>query len=108
MEETKLFKISKQIVKMAFDRVKANKGTYGIDEQTIADFEENLRDNLYKIWNRMSSGTYFPKPVKAVEIPKKNGGTRILGIPTVEDRVAQMVAKMYFEPNVEKIFHEDS
>ena len=93
---------------MAFDRVKANKGTYGIDEQTIADFEENLKDNLYKIWNRMSSGTYFPKPVKAVEIPKKNGGTRILGIPTVEDRVAQMVAKMYFEPNVEKIFHEDS
>lgn len=108
MEETKPFKISKQAVKVAFDRVKANKGTYGIDEQTIADFEENLKDNLYKIWNRMSSGTYFPKPVKAVAIPKKNGGTRILGIPTVEDRVAQMVAKIYFEPNVEKIFHEDS
>ena len=79
MEETKPFKISKQIVKIAFDRVKANKGTYGIDEQTIADFEENLKNNLYKIWNRMSSGTYFPKPVKAVAIPKKNGGTRILG-----------------------------
>ena len=62
MEETKPFKISKQIVKIAFERVKANKGTYGIDEQTIADFEENLKDNLYKIWNRMSSGTYFPKP----------------------------------------------
>ena len=108
MEETKPFKISKQAVKIAFDRVKANKGTYGIDEQTIAEFEENLKDNLYKIWNRMSSGTYFPKPVKAVAIPKKNGGTRILGIPTVEDRVAQMVAKIYFEPNVEKIFHEDS
>lgn len=108
MEETKPFKISKQAVKIAFDRVKANKGTYGIDEQTIAEFEENLKDNLYKIWNRMSSGTYFPKPVKAVEIPKKNGGTRILGIPTVEDRVAQMVAKIYFEPKVEKIFHEDS
>lgn len=108
MEETKPFKISKQAVKIAFDRVKENKGTYGIDEQTIADFEENLKDNLYKIWNRMSSGTYFPKPVKAVAIPKKNGGTRILGIPTVEDRVAQMVAKIYFEPNVEKIFHEDS
>ena len=108
MEETKPFKISKQIVKTAFDRVKANKGTYGIDEQSITDFEENLKNNLYKIWNRMSSGTYFPKPVKAVEIPKKSGGTRILGIPTVEDRVAQMVAKIYFEPNVEKIFHEDS
>lgn len=108
MEETKPFKISKQAVKVAFDRVKANKGTYGIDEQSIADFEENLKDNLYKIWNRMSSGTYFPKPVKAVAIPKKNGGTRILGIPTVEDRVAQMVAKIYFEPNVEKIFYEDS
>ena len=108
MEETKPFKISKQIVKIAFDRVKANKGTYGIDDQTISDFEENLKDNLYKIWNRMSSGTYFPKPVKAVAIPKKNGGTRILGIPTVEDRVAQMVAKIYFEPGVEKLFYEDS
>lgn len=108
MEETKPFKISKQIVKIAFERVKANKGTYGIDEQTIEDFEENLKDNLYKIWNRMSSGTYFPKPVKAVAIPKKNGGTRVLGIPTVEDRVAQMVAKIYFEPNVEKLFYEDS
>ena len=108
MEETKPFKISKQAVKIAFDRVKANKGTYGIDEQSIADFEEDLKDNLYKIWNRMSSGTYFPKPVKAVAIPKKSGGTRILGIPTVEDRIAQMVAKIYFEPNVEKIFYEDS
>ena len=108
MEETKPFKISKQAVKIAFDRVKANKGTYGIDEQTIEEFEENLKDNLYKIWNRMSSGTYFPKPVKAVAIPKKNGRTRILGIPTVEDRIAQMVAKLYFEPKVEKIFHEDS
>lgn len=103
MEETKPFKISKQAVKVAFDRVKANKGTYGIDEQSIADFEENLKDNLYKIWNRISSGTYFPKLVKAVAIPKKNGGTRILGILTVEDRVAQMVAKIYFEPNI-KIF----
>lgn len=95
-------------MKIAFERVKANKGTYGIDEQTIADFEENLKDNLYKIWNRMSSGTYFPKPVKAVAIPKKSGGTRILGIPTVEDRVAQMVAKIYFEPKVEELFYEDS
>ena len=108
MNKTKPYNISKQVVKLAFDRVKANKGTYGIDEQSIADFEENLKNNLYKIWNRMTSGTYFPKPVKAVAIPKKNGGTRILGIPTVEDRVAQMVAKMYFEPNVEKLFYQDS
>lgn len=71
MEETKPFKISKQIVKTAFERVKTNRGTYGVDEQSIADFEANLKDNLYKIWNRMSSGTYFPKPVKAVAIPKK-------------------------------------
>ena len=108
MEETKPFKIAKQAVKIAFERVKANKGTYGIDEQSISDFELDLKNNLYKIWNRMSSGTYFPKPVKAVAIPKKNGGTRILGIPTVEDRIAQMVAKIYLEPNVEKIFYEDS
>ena len=108
MEETKPFKISKIAVKVAFDRVKANRGTYGIDKQTIEEFEQDLKNNLYKIWNRMSSGTYFPKPVKAVAIPKKNGGTRILGIPTVEDRVAQMVAKIYLEPNVEKIFYEDS
>ena len=108
MEETKPFKIAKQTVKIAFERVKANKGTYGIDEQSISDFELDLKNNLYKIWNRMSSGTYFPKPVKAVAIPKKNGGTRILGIPTVEDRIAQMVVKIYLEPNVEKIFHEDS
>lgn len=108
MEETKPFVISKEVVKIAFERVKANRGTYGIDKQSITEFEENLKDNLYKIWNRMSSGTYFPKPVKAVAIPKKNGGNRILGIPTVEDRIAQMVAKIYFEPNVEKIFHEDS
>lgn len=108
MYETKPFKISKQVVLEAFKQVKANKGSYGIDEQTIAGYEENLKNNLYKLWNRMSSGTYFPKPVKAVAIPKKNGGQRILGIPTVEDRVAQMVAKMYLEPKVEPIFYEDS
>jgi group II intron reverse transcriptase/maturase len=88
--------------------VKANKGTYGIDKQSIADFEADLENNLYKIWNRMSSGTYFPKPVRAVAIPKKNGGTRILGIPTVEDRIAQMTVKIYFEPCVEPLFYEDS
>lgn len=108
MQETKPFSISKNAVMLAFERVKANKGTYGIDEQSIENFELDLKNNLYRLWNRMSSGSYFPKPVKAVAIPKKNGGTRTLGIPTVEDRVAQMVAKLYFEPNVEKLFYEDS
>ena len=108
MQETKPYNISKWKVKEAYEKVKANKGTYGVDEQSIEDFEEKLNNNLYKIWNRMSSGSYFPKPVRAVAIPKKNGGTRILGIPTVEDRIAQMVAKMYFEPCVEPIFYEDS
>ena len=95
MQEAKPYSISKKAVIAAYQRVKANKGTYGVDEQSIEDFERKLNNNLYKIWNRMSSGTYFPKPVKAVAIPKKNGGTRILGIPTVEDRIAQMVAKLY-------------
>lgn len=108
MQETKPFSISKNAVVIAFERVKANKGTYGIDEQSIESFEFDLKNNLYKLWNRMSSGSYFPKPVKAVAIPKKNGGTRTLGIPTVEDRVAQMIAKLYFEPTVEKLFYEDS
>ncbi len=92
----------------AWERVKANKGSSGIDEETIRDFEENLKDNLYKIWNRMSSGTYFPPPVKAVEIPKSKGQMRLLGIPTVSDRVAQTVTKLYLEPKVEPKFHEDS
>ena len=108
MDKTKPFSISKQIVLEAFNKVKANKGSYGIDDQTIGEYEQNLKNNLYKLWNRMSSGTYFPKPVKAVSIPKKNGGQRILGIPTVEDRIAQMVAKMYLEPNVEPIFYDNS
>ena len=108
MDKTKPFSISKQSVLEAFNKVKANKGSYGIDDQTIGEYEQNLKNNLYKLWNRMSSGTYFPKPVKAVSIPKKNGGQRILGIPTVEDRIAQMVAKMYLEPNVEPIFYDNS
>ena len=108
MEGTKPFNISKKVVYEAFKRVKENRGTYGIDEQKIEEFEKDLKNNLYKLWNRLASGTYFPKPVRAVAIPKKNGGTRILGIPTVEDRVAQMVAKIYFEPSVEPKFYEDS
>jgi group II intron reverse transcriptase/maturase len=108
MGETKSYDISRWTVYEAYEKVKANKGTYGIDEQSIEEFESDLKNNLYKLWNRMSSGTYFPKPVRAVAIPKKNGGTRILGIPTVEDRIAQMTAKIYFEPCVEPIFYEDS
>jgi RNA-directed DNA polymerase len=108
MHKTKPYVISKNIVYEAFLRVKANKGSAGIDEQSIEEFEGNLKDNLYKIWNRMSSGSYFPPAVKAVEIPKKAGGTRTLGIPTVSDRIAQMTVKLYFEPSVEPFFHEDS
>ena len=108
MSATKPFIISKQLVYEAFKAVKANAGSAGVDGQSIADFEQSLKDNLYKIWNRMSSGTYFPPPVKAVAIPKKSGGERILGVPTVADRVAQMVVKMVFEPKVEPIFLPDS
>ena len=83
MGKTKPFDISKHVVWEAYKRVKANKGAAGIDDESISVFEENLKDNLYKTWNRMSSGSYFPPPVKVVEIPKKNGGIRILGVPTV-------------------------
>jgi RNA-directed DNA polymerase len=88
--------------------VKANKGSAGIDKQTIADFEIDLKKNLYKIWNRMSSGSYFPAPVRRVDIPKSNGQLRPLGIPTVSDRIAQMVVKNGLEPLVEPHFHDDS
>ncbi len=108
MKKAKPFEISKEVVVEAWKQVKANQGAAGVDEETIADFEENLRDNLYKVWNRMSSGSYYPPAVRTVPIPKKTGGERILGIPSVSDRVAQMVAKLYFEPMVEPHFHEDS
>jgi len=108
LSETKPFSISKQVVWDAYKRVKANKGVAGIDEESIADFEVDLKGNLYKIWNRMSSGSYFPPPVRVVEIAKKDGGQRKLGVPTVSDRIAQMVAKIYLEPQVDKYFHADS
>ena len=108
MTETTQFCISKMAVWRAWQRVKANQGAAGVDEESIADFEANLKGNLYKIWNRMSSGSYFPPPVRLVKIPKSGGGERVLGIPTVADRVAQMVAKLYLEPEVEPEFHEDS
>ena len=108
MKESKQYNISKKVVLEAYKRVRQNKGSAGMDGIDFAKFEENLKDNLYKIWNRMSSGSYFPSPVLAVKIPKKNGGTRTLGIPTISDRIAQMTARMYLEPKVEPIFHKDS
>jgi RNA-directed DNA polymerase len=105
----KPFDISKQEVWEAYLKVKANKGAPGVDEVTLAEFEKDLKGNLYKIWNRMSSGSYFPPPVKAVEIPKPNGGgTRVLGVPTVADRIAQTVAAARLEKAVEPVFHPDS
>jgi RNA-directed DNA polymerase len=108
MEEAKTYNISKQVVWEAYQHVKANKGAAGVDNQEIEDFEKDLKTNLYKIWNRMSSGSYFPPPVRVVEIPKSNGGKRALGIPTVGDRIAQQVVKMYLEPEIEPHFHADS
>jgi len=106
--KTKSFSIPKQLFVEAFKLVKANAGAAGIDRETLVDFERNLKDNLYKLWNRMSSRSYFPPPVKVVPIPKKTGGERILGIPTVGDRICQMVVKLSFEPEVEKYFLPDS
>jgi RNA-directed DNA polymerase len=108
MQQQKPFYIPKQLFVEAFQLVKKNRGSWGVDQQSIDDFETNLKDNLYKLWNRMTSGSYFPPPVRAVAIPKKSGGTRILGIPTVSDRIAQAVVRMVFEPCVEPIFMEDS
>ena len=109
MPQDKPFDIPKQLVRDAWRQVAANKGAPGADQQTLGEFEEGLRDNLYKVWNRMSSGSYFPPPVRAVEIPKPHGGgTRVLGVPTVADRVAQTVVAMYLEPLVEPRFHPDS
>jgi RNA-directed DNA polymerase len=106
--KTKPFSISKFVVWEAYKRVKANKGSAGIDEESLEEFELNLKDNLYRLWNRMSSGSYFPPPVLLVEIPKQDGGLRPLGIPTVTDRIAQMVVKMTLEPILEPHFHADS
>lgn len=104
----KPFDIPKRLVWKAWKQVKANKGAAGVDGQSIADFEADLGNNLYRIWNRMSSGTYFPPPVRAVEIPKAGGGSRRLGVPAVGDRVAQTVAALVLEPRTESIFHDDS
>jgi RNA-directed DNA polymerase len=108
MTSTKPYRIAKRTVWEAYQLVKANRGAAGVDDETIAMFEQNLSGNLYKLWNRMSSGSYFPPPVKQVEIPKAKGGTRKLGIPTVSDRIAQTVVKLMIEPILDPIFHEDS
>lgn len=92
----------------AYQQVRTNRGAAGIDDETIADFERNLPKNLYKLWNRMSSGSYFPPPVKVVEIPKASGGIRRLGVPTVSDRIAQTVVKLLIEPKLDALFHPDS
>lgn len=108
MKEAKSFIISKHLVMEAWQRIRSNGGSAGIDKQSLMDFEKDLKGNLYRIWNRMSSGSYFPCPVKLVEIPKNGGGTRPLGIPTVSDRVAQMVVVLLIEPQLEQVFHQDS
>ena len=108
MSQAKPFEISKQVVMEAYKRVRAKQGACGVDGESIQDFEEDLKGNLYKVWNRMSSGSYFPPAVRRVEIPKASGGKRPLGIPTVADRIAQMVVKIYLEPKLEPYFHKDS
>jgi RNA-directed DNA polymerase len=108
LNKARPFGISKQVVWEAYQRIKANEGAAGMDGESIAEFERDRSNNLYKLWNRMSSGSYFPPPVRTVEIPKSDGGKRALGIPTVTDRIAQMVVKMYLEPLVEPHFHQDS
>ena len=107
-DNAKPFCIPKRWVWKAYKRVKANRGAAGVDEQSVEQFEEHLKGNLYKLWNRLSSGSYFPPPVKRVDIAKRDGGTRPLGIPTVADRIAQAVVKAYLEPALEQHFHPDS
>ena len=108
MTSTKPYDIAKRTIWEAYQRVKANRGAAGIDEETISMFEQDLSKNLYKLWNRMSSGSYFPPPVKQVEIPKATGGTRKLGVPTVADRVGQTAVKLLIEPILDPLFHADS
>ena len=108
VSSAKPFDISKREVWDAYKRVKANRGGAGVDGQSITEFEENLEKNLYKLWNRLASGSYFPPPVRRVDIPKDDGRTRPLGIPTVADRIAQMVVTRFLQPVLEPQFHADS
>ena len=107
-QQAKPFDINKWLIVEAYRRVKANAGAAGVDRQSLQDFDCDRDNNLYKLWNRLSSGSYMPPPVRAVAIPKKSGGERTLGIPTVSDRIAQMVVKLVFEPEVEPHFLADS
>ena len=100
--------ITKEMVKAAYRKVKANHGAAGVDKESLEEFQEDLLNNLYVIWNRLSSGSYFPKPLRSVSIPKGKGKQRTLGIPTVSDRIAQQVIKQYLEPRLEAQFHEHS
>ncbi|RXS64593.1 hypothetical protein EST92_30620 [Streptomyces sp. TM32] len=104
----KPFDIPKRLVWNAYLKVKANRGAAGVDGQSLAEFEQDEKNNLYKLWNRLSSGSYFPPPVRAVDIPKAGGGTRSLGVPTVADRIAQTAVAMTLEPDAELVFHQDS
>lgn len=106
--ETKSQPITRFMVLQAYKEVRANKGSGGVDEMTWSDLDANLSENIYLLWNRLSSGSYFPKPVKQVEIKKKDGGIRKLGIPTLLDRIAQQVVRAYLEPKLDPIFHPDS
>lgn len=108
MIKTKPFTISKDLVLQAYLRVKENRGSAGIDGLSLEEFDKDRRKHLYRLWNRMSSGSYMPCAVLLVEIPKKTGGKRPLGIPTITDRIAQTVVTMTLEPDLDKIFHEDS
>jgi len=108
LDRTKPFAITKRSVWQAYKRIRQNGGAAGVDDQSLAEFGEDLSNNLYKLWNRLASGSYFPPPVKRVEIPKRDGGVRPLGVPTVTDRIAQAVVKNELEPELEKHFHEDS
>jgi group II intron reverse transcriptase/maturase len=108
MTKAKPFDIPKREVWEAFKKVKANQGAAGVDGQSIADFEIDLKNNLYRLWNRLSSGSYLPRAVRRVDIPKAGCGTRPLGIPTVTDRIAQEVVRRYLEPRLDPLFHADS
>ncbi|MFN2428998.1 MAG: reverse transcriptase domain-containing protein, partial [Cryomorphaceae bacterium] len=106
--ETKSVPISRQMVWQAYQKVRSNKGSAGVDELSMEEFDTQRSKHLYKLWNRMASGSYFPPPVKEVEIPKKDGKVRKLGVPTISDRVGQMVVKMFIEPRFEQIFSPNS
>ncbi|MFM5429231.1 hypothetical protein ACET8G_20595 [Aeromonas veronii] len=108
MSQPKSFTISKHAVWNVYQRVKANRGAAGVDGQSFGEFEKNLTGNLYKLWNRMASGSYIPPAVRRVDIPKASGGTRPLGIPTVADRIVQMVVKDVMEPILEPCFHGEA